>query len=121
MAELNVLTVNTLEVEDISRVLAISKNEEVVALDPTGIKPDLTDYAKKDEVPTKVSELENDSDYVTSDDVDEKIAASEMQVLYLYPGAGGQISYFDYDAFEKARIALREDKPVIVYIHRSPA
>lgn len=70
MNELNVLTVDTLEVEDISRVLAISKDETVVAMDPSGIKPDLSEYAKKEDVPTKVSELVNDSDYATKEYVD---------------------------------------------------
>ena len=73
MNELNVLTVDTLEVEDISRVLAISKDETVVAMDPSGIKPDLSEYAKKDEIPTKVSELQNDSNFVTKSEIEAKI------------------------------------------------
>ena len=42
---------------------------------------DLTDYALKEDIPTKVSELENDRDYATKEYVDEAIIASEASKI----------------------------------------
>lgn len=39
---------------------------------------DLSDYAKMEDIPTKVSELENDAQYATNKSVDEKIEAIEI-------------------------------------------
>ena len=78
MSELNVLNVDTLGIDEVSRVLAISNDEEVVALSKEGLKPDLSEYYTKEqtdnqiaekvdivaeEIPTKVSDLENDSNF----------------------------------------------------------
>lgn len=60
MQELNVLTVDTLEVDKISRVLAISKDEQVVAMEPSGISPDLSEYAKKSEVDNIAGDVARD-------------------------------------------------------------
>lgn len=44
---------------------------------------DLTQYAKKTELPTKVSQLQNDSEFITKSAYDEKIAALEARIAAL--------------------------------------
>ena len=44
---------------------------------------DLTQYAKKTELPTRVSQLQNDSEFITKSAYDEKIAALEARIAAL--------------------------------------
>lgn len=44
---------------------------------------DITQYAKKTELPTKVSQLQNDSEFITKSTYDEKIAALEARIAAL--------------------------------------
>lgn len=44
---------------------------------------DITQYAKKTELPTKVSQLQNDSEFITKSVYDEKIAALEARIAAL--------------------------------------
>lgn len=46
-----------------------------------GQLPDLSEYAKRDEIPTKTSQLVNDSGYVTREEVTEAINASIVSTI----------------------------------------
>ena len=59
------------------------------------IEVDLTDYAKVSDVPTKTSELTNDSSFVTSTDLDEAI--SEVETIKGEDGIGITKSEIDED------------------------
>ncbi len=55
-------------------------DEQIANIEVNGGDIDLSDYALKEELPTKVSELENDSEYLTNTQLEEKNYATQEYV-----------------------------------------
>ena len=55
-------------------------DEQIANIEVNGGNIDLSDYALKEELPTKVSDLENDSEYMTSTQLEEKKYATQEYV-----------------------------------------
>lgn len=65
-----------------------TKDEVDTKLDDYAKEEELTDYAKKSEIPSKTSQLENDSDYTTKDYVDSQIGNIDELLTILDVGGG---------------------------------
>lgn len=91
------------------------------------IEVDLTPYALKDEVPTKVSELNNDKNYVTSTDfldilnqrleeyvTTEELPDSETYVLNFNVADGVNTGSYSKTEYDKLRAAIDAGKLIIV-------
>lgn len=80
---------------------------------------DLKDYAKKSELPTKVSELTNDSnfltavpqEYITEDELTEKQYITSADIAGKVDAVAGKgLSTNDYDNAEKEKVKTTYDK-----------
>ena len=63
--------------------LKLEGGDDFSVLTSNGSTIDITQYAKKTELPTKVSQLQNDSEFITKSVYDEKIAALEARIAAL--------------------------------------
>lgn len=73
----------TLLVELDENGLRLRNGDNNHVLTSYGSTIDITQYAKKTELPTKVSQLQNDSEFITKSTYDEKIAALEARIAAL--------------------------------------
>lgn len=73
----------TLLVELDENGLRLRDGDNKHVLTSYGSTIDITQYAKKTELPTKVSQLQNDSEFITKSTYDEKIAALEARIAAL--------------------------------------
>ena len=61
----------------------MANKDKLVTLEALGLLHEYNEenYAKKDSIPTKISELDNDSNYIKSDEFEE-ISAEEVSSLF---------------------------------------
>jgi hypothetical protein len=73
-------------------------------------KVDLTDYAKSTDIPTKVSQLNNDAKYITESEVDTKLSGKQDKLTSFVSSVNGKSGAVSLNATDVG--ALPKDTPI---------